>query len=93
MRQLIVVGMIALAGPCSKTAGTSDSGSASAPAAAAAPNPMVLEHVKAHVEGCATVNVEAGQAYGCKPGIREAMSKAFREAKPADFISSSAMNA
>lgn len=73
----------------------SASGATSSAAAASSAAPVVaklavdstlVEHVKAHAEGC-TVSVEAGQAYACKSGITDAMSKYVREKKPDDFAS------
>lgn len=49
-------------------------------------NATLVEHVKAHAETC-TVSVEQGQAYSCKAGITDALSKYVRETKPADFAS------
>ncbi|MFO0734641.1 MAG: hypothetical protein U0270_02115 [Labilithrix sp.] len=61
----------------------SDAGAAVTGAAPAA-DAVIVEHVKAHAEGC-TVSVEQGQAYSCKAGITDAMTKYVRESKPPAF--------
>jgi len=86
---MALMSLVSLAGPCSKTDGGGDASSGGTTSAKASPpNPMIVEHVKAHVAGCETVNIESGQAYGCKSGLREAFEKAIRAQKPSDFATS-----
>ncbi|MBX3227392.1 MAG: hypothetical protein KIT84_13645 [Labilithrix sp.] len=86
-RSLLVL-FVALAA-CSK-AGAGDNGAPpaaeSASTAESAVDATLAGHVKAHVDKC-TVNVEQGQAFSCKDGVVDALSKHVRESKPAAFAS------
>ncbi|MEZ4259587.1 MAG: hypothetical protein R3B36_11005 [Polyangiaceae bacterium] len=62
------------------------SSSTTAAKAPAAMNQKLVSHVHEHAEKC-TVNVEQGQAYSCKDGITNDMSKYMRDTKPTDFAS------
>ncbi|MBX3233428.1 MAG: hypothetical protein KIT84_37655 [Labilithrix sp.] len=84
-RSLLILS-VALAA-CSKDgAGSGPAPSTSASAALPAVDTALADHVKAHVDKC-TVNVEQGQAYSCKDGVVDALSKHVRERKPAAFAS------
>lgn len=86
MRPLLLVALLASLVSCTKKDdGGADGSTPSASATPAPLNTILVEHVKAHAETC-TVSVEQGQAYSCKAGITDAMSKYVRETKPADFV-------
>lgn len=72
--------------PDTASGGPATSSSVTAAKAPVALNQKLVSHVHEHAENC-TVSVEAGQAYSCKDGITNDMSKYMREAKPTDFAS------